>query len=126
MKLCLCVDDSPESRVIMGLFLKDMGYKVVYANAGHAAIAKLRECVFDMIILDIHMPDLSGNAVASYVRTHPDHCNTKIISMTASSDQMKLARIVHAGANIALTKPIEFDYLAATIGSLNKHETAVA
>lgn len=126
MKSCLCIDDSPESRVIMGLYLKDIGYKVTFAGAGHKAIEKLRECTFDMIVLDIRMPDLSGNAVASYIRNHPAHRNTKVISMTASSDQKRHAAIIRAGANIVLTKPIEFDYLEATINSLYRSDSAVA
>jgi|GEM_PF-532503 len=118
MKTCLCIDDTPESRFIMGFFLKDLGYRTTFAKDGYEAIEKLRESCFDIVVLDIRMPGLSGNAVASYIRTHADHSDTSVISMTASTDQESLARIIRSGADKVLIKPIEYDCLETTVDSL--------
>lgn len=112
----LIVDDDEAIRLVARLGLELEGYRVDEAIDGHAALARLADDTFDLILLDMRMPGLSG---ADFVRVYrAGGGNTPIVAFTAAVDAMVQA--AEAEADAMLAKPFEIgallDVVATTIG----------
>jgi DNA-binding response OmpR family regulator len=70
---------------------------------------------FDIVVLDMHLPDENGLAVTQHLRAMSD---VGIVVLTEWSDRRHHARMLHAGADICLIKPVEAEMVAATLQSL--------
>jgi len=85
LKNILIIDDNKD---IVGLFktiLESSGHKCVTANGGKEGIALLRSKSFDLTLLDLAMPEVSGIDVLNEVKKDPKQKSTKILVITASS-----------------------------------------
>ncbi len=86
-KMILVVDDSQVNRQLALLLLKKYGYSATGAESGEEALEHLRNGRFDLVLLDIQMPDLSGYEVAKVIRSGGAgemHMNIPVIAMTAN------------------------------------------
>ncbi len=81
----LLVEDNPIAQRIPKIILEEAGYTVVIADTGHAACAALdnTQPPFDLILLDIGLPDISGFEVAQHLRQLDSYKNTPVIGLTA-------------------------------------------
>src|SRR5689334_14782822 len=68
-RILLC-DDSPVERLALAHFLRNAGYTVDEAADGDAAILHIKHREVDLVLLDLHMPDVDGFAVLSYLQQH--------------------------------------------------------
>ena len=68
-RLLLC-DDSPAERLALAHILRSSGYAVEEAGEGESAIVKIKNKDFDVILLDLHMPQVDGFEVLSYLQEH--------------------------------------------------------
>jgi DNA-binding response OmpR family regulator len=82
-KKVLVVDDEPEIVTLVESRLKAGGYDVITATGGEEGLRKSRFFKPDLVILDIMMPDLSGDAVAEAMHDDPALCRIPIIFLTA-------------------------------------------
>lgn len=73
MSKVLIIDDDPDIRMIIGLTLIDNGFEIVEASDGHEAVLILSEGpdLIDVILLDLRMPGMDGNAVLGWLRSQP-------------------------------------------------------
>ena len=111
----LVVEDHPDVREMVRVFLQMDGFAVCAAEDGVAAL----ECLADnkpcLILLDVNMPRMDGIAFGRQLRRHPDPdlAGTPIILLTATSDAQAAATAVDAVE--VILKPISFDKVVSAV-----------
>ena len=101
----LIADDEPHVVELVRVTLEDNRVRVFDAEDGETALAIAEALEPDLVILDVHLPDLSGLEVCRLLRKHPRLASTKIVMLTAAAQQDDIARGFSAGATDYLTKP---------------------
>ncbi|WP_018936883.1 EAL domain-containing protein [Thioalkalivibrio sp. ALJ24] len=109
----LLVDDDPALLRSLENLLTPQGFEVNTANGGRAAIERLRETHYDLLLLDLGMPDLGGREVLRFMQTHDRVVPTVVISGNASADDV--AGAIRDGADDYLKKPYQPEELIATV-----------
>ncbi|OGW60943.1 MAG: Fis family transcriptional regulator [Nitrospirae bacterium RBG_16_64_22] len=113
MPSILVVDDDPPQREIVGVILEGEGYRVETAGGGRAALKAYRRDSFDVVLTDLKMPDLAGDALLdALIREDPAAC---VIMMTAHGTIASAVEAMKKGAFDYLTKPIDRDALLMTV-----------
>lgn len=107
----LVVDDDPIYRETARMFLSMYGRQVTLAENGRAGIARASEGVFDLMIVDLEMPDMTGLEVISVVRNMPQHRDLPIIMVTSRDDAMAIDRAFELGASSFVIKPVNWTLL---------------
>jgi class 3 adenylate cyclase len=113
----LIVDDTASNRDLLSRQLSRAGHTVTEAAGGHAALAMLDSQTFDLILLDMMMPDLSGYEVLHRLKAEPATVEIPVIMISALDDLDSVMRCIEAGAVDYLLKPFEPTLLRARIGS---------
>ena len=108
----LVVDDEPQMRRALRSTLSALGFVVADAESGEAAIDKVREEKFDLILLDINMPGLSGLETCRAIRSRSD---VSIIMLTVRDRSLDKIEALDAGADGYVTKPFDVNELLARI-----------
>lgn len=114
----LVVDDNEMNRDMLGRRLERKGILVSVAVDGSDALRKLEEESFDLVLLDIMMPDMSGIEVLQKVRETKNLEELPIIMVTAKAQDDDVIDALDKGANDYVTKPINFKVAYARINSL--------
>jgi len=106
MKRLLIVDDSKLMRDMVAACLRPLGAVTFeFAGTGLEAIERLALAGFDLVVLDLNMPDVGGVEVIEFVRSQ-DHLRTlPILVVTTRGDDSSKARVIEAGASGFLSKP---------------------
>jgi class 3 adenylate cyclase/CheY-like chemotaxis protein len=112
----LVVDDNASNRDLLGRQLVRAGHTVAEAENGQAALAQLEAGVFDLMLLDMIMPDISGYEVLRHIKEQPA-LDLPVIMISALDDMDSVIRCVEAGAVDYLLKPFDSTLLQARIGS---------
>jgi len=110
-KKVLLVDDDSVNRLLGKTILEKIKCDFDIANNGKEAIDKLDEKKYDIVLLDIHMPDISGVDVAKYYRQKKNNASTKIVAVTAAVMKDDIKKYYKAGINDFLIKPYKEIYL---------------
>jgi CheY-like chemotaxis protein len=118
MKKVLIADDKATSRELVRTVLEKHGYSVMEAADGFEALAKAREGLPDLIILDLQMPGLDGFAVAQELRGDRRFADTPIVALTASAMQGDRERAMAVGFTGYVTKPIRLAKLRSEVERL--------
>jgi len=108
----LVVDDDPQIRRVMRVTLTGQGYEVDDAKSGDAALAKLRDERFDLVLLDVNMPGSSGLEVCKAIRAQSE---IAIIMLTVRDEESDKVDALDAGADDYVTKPYKAPELLARI-----------
>jgi two-component system, OmpR family, KDP operon response regulator KdpE len=108
----LVVDDDPQIRRVLKVTLTGQGFEIDDAKDGEAALDKLREPRFDLVLLDINMPGMSGLEVCRAIRTTSE---IAIIMLTVRDNEADTVAALDAGADDYVTKPFKPSELAARI-----------
>lgn len=101
----LLVDDDSVNRLLAKTILKGFGCKVVLATGGADAIKKSQTAGYDLILLDIMMPDINGVEVARRIRKGKKNATTRIIAVTAAFMKDDMDGYFDAGIDDYLVKP---------------------
>ena len=109
----LIVEDEPQIARVLQLELEFEGYETKVTHTGTDGLIAYREGVWDLILLDIMLPEMSGLDVLKRIRK--DERMTPVILLTAKSDVKDKVEGLDLGANDYITKPFEFDELLARI-----------
>lgn len=121
--LILIVDDNEMNRDILSRRLKRQGYETVMAENGVAALAQIRQHAFDLILLDIMMPEMNGYQVLERLKVNPEWRDIPVIVISAADDMDSIVRCIELGAEDYLPKPYNTLLLKARIGaSLEKKQ----
>ncbi|MCO5960393.1 adenylate/guanylate cyclase domain-containing protein [Sinorhizobium meliloti] len=113
----LVVDDVASNRDLLSRRLRREGHRVVTAESGLSALARLAEDEFDLILLDILMPDMNGIEMLSRLKSEERWQHVPVIMISGLSDVTAVARCIEAGADDYLTKPFNPILLRARINS---------
>ena len=113
----LVVDDVEDNREILTRRLVRRGFEVVEAAGGHEALALIERQSFDIVLLDIMMPDLNGNDVLKTIRQRFSNTELPVIMVTAKSQSEDVVVSLNLGANDYVTKPVDFAVAIARINS---------
>ncbi|MEZ5594074.1 MAG: response regulator [Gammaproteobacteria bacterium] len=101
--------------------LNNHGFEVITAADGDSAIDQLQHKLIDLILMDIQMPGKDGLTTIREIRDVECHSQLPIIGFTASADRLTHQRIIAAGAQRVLTKPIsEIDLVTAICYTLGE------
>ena len=115
----LVVDDHAINREFLNNGLRRLAREVAVADNGMDAIERCRSERFDVIVLDLHMPQLDGLATAMRIREHDGpSADARVIILTADTRPEERSRLLDAGVDDYLTKPISIPDLAAAIDGL--------
>ena len=119
----LIVDDEPRICDSLQILLGDQDYKVVTATSGHEALAFLSENAFDVVLMDIVMPDMNGYQLLDYINTRrPD---TFVIFITGHTTLDSAVSTLRKGAYDYLKKPFDYDELIKTVqNAINQKKLA--
>lgn len=108
----LLVDDQAINRTVASTLLQHAGHEVTTASDGWAALELADAQRFDLILMDIHMPDLDGLETTHRIRqTSELNHDVPIIALTASALAADRQRYMDAGMNDCLGKPVQLDAL---------------
>jgi adenylate cyclase len=114
----LVADDSAELRKVILLTLQSLGYHNLYeAEDGRAALAKLHEREFDLLVLDIDMPHMDGYEVLAALKTDPARHYLPVIVASGRGDLSAVVKCIELGAEDFLPKPINSVILKARVGA---------
>lgn len=113
----LIVDDEAANRRILARELQKEGHSFAVAADGASAQTLIDSAAFDLVILDLMMPDVSGLELLARLRANPKVGHTPVIVVSARDDVSELVRCLEAGADDMLVKPFEPAILKARIGS---------
>jgi two-component system KDP operon response regulator KdpE len=108
----LVVDDDPQIRRVMRVTLTGQGYEVDDVKSGDAALEKLREHRFDLVLLDMNLPGLSGIEACHAIRSQSE---IAIIMLTVRDSEQDKVAALDAGADDYVTKPYNAPELLARI-----------
>ena len=112
MEKILIVDDENDIAELISDILEDEGYDTVIANNGIDAIEKIEKDNFDLILLDIMMPDISGTEVCAKIR---NQTSSPIIFVTAKTNLTSKLVGFEVGADDYITKPFVNEELVARV-----------
>ena len=115
-KKILAVDDDALSLGALRQILVQKGYEVLVAHNGQQALALLDSSSFDLFILDVAMPGMSGYDLCRRIRARPETENTPVIFLTAKALLMDIAEGQDAGSDLYLIKPIMAAKLLSMVG----------
>lgn len=111
----LVVDDIPSNRAVLIDILQPLGFTILEAQDGHQALDLLQQNRSDLILIDQHMPLMSGIEAVRQFRMLPDLRAIPIIATSASVSQADQALSREAGHDAFLPKPIAWPQLAALL-----------
>ncbi len=111
----LVVDDSVSARELVRTYLSKTSIKAAFAENGPQAIKKAKSNSFDLILLDIQLPDIDGIEVCKILKADARTKDTPVIFVTVASDKESLVAGFQAGAVDYITKPFKKEELLARI-----------
>ncbi|NNJ08865.1 alpha/beta fold hydrolase [Chloroflexales bacterium ZM16-3] len=118
----LLVDDNAMNRDMLSRRLERLGYRVTQAADGRPALNAMRATPFDLVLLDIMMPEMDGYAVLREIQSDPDLRRVPVIVLSALDDMTSIVQAIDLGADDYLPKPYDSVLLKARIGAcLFKH-----
>lgn len=107
----LLAEDDEINQIIISEILKKQGCLVDIAHDGLEATKKILEKSYDVLLMDIQMPNMDGFEATAIIRTHAELAHLPIIAMTAHAMILDNEKIVRAGMQAHVTKPIQPDAL---------------
>ena len=114
----LIVDDEPNIVMSLEFLMRKNGYQVGIARNGAEALAAIDHTPYDLILLDIMMPDVDGLEVCRQLLQRPDRVATKVIFLSAKSREADVAKGYAAGADLYISKPFSTRQLMEKVREL--------
>ena len=111
----LAVDDSRTALSVIGRRLSHMGYLVALSDNGAEALDLIAARGFDLVLLDMVMPGVSGMNVLAEIRANPETADLPVIMLTGRGDPLAAVEALSAGADDHVAKPFAFEVLGARI-----------
>lgn len=122
-KSILVVDDEEDILDILRYNLEKEGYGVETASNGASALVRAREKNYDLVMLDVMMPELDGFEVCRRMRRLPSYSATPIVFLTARAGENDQIRGLELGADDYIQKPISPRVLMARVKSILRRST---
>ncbi|NQU07176.1 MAG: response regulator [Candidatus Abyssubacteria bacterium] len=114
-KTILVVEDNPDNMLSITAILDGIGCNYVMAEDGRQAIEAVKKSPPTLILMDIHLPRMSGLEATRQIKADPDTADIPIIALTAKAMKGDREDILAAGCDEYLSKPIEPQKLIETV-----------
>ena len=118
MKTILIVDDYEVVRLYHSMFLSQKGYRCIPASDGKEAIALLKQQRVDLVLLDLVMPNMSGQEVIRHIRAIPELAALPILAITSEAKRVGDAQLGDSRHLRFLLKPVMPDTLVAQVRTM--------
>jgi two-component system, OmpR family, phosphate regulon response regulator PhoB len=116
--LVLIVDDERDLVRLLEFNLQEAGFETVAAYTGEEALQKVRQRVPDLVVLDLMLPDISGNEVCRQLRAFPRTRHVPVLMLTARTDEVDRVVGFEVGADDFVTKPFSVRELVLRIRAI--------
>lgn len=113
-KTILIVDDTEDTREVMRIILEMCGYFIIEAADGSEAVKNTIEQNPDLVLMDVSMPIMDGLTATKVIRSLTNKTQLPIIALTAHGKNY-YKRVIEAGCNDLIPKPVDFDALQPVI-----------
>lgn len=113
----LVVDDNEMNRDMLSRYLERQGHTVILAENGRHALEAMKTHSFDLILLDIMMPEMNGFQVLQYLKDHDAWRDLPVIMISALDEMESVVRCIEMGAEDYLPKPFDPVLLRARVGA---------
>jgi CheY-like chemotaxis protein len=123
MKTVLIAEDNPVNRELLRELLEIRGYAVTETCNGQEALDHLEKALPDVLLLDLNMPVLDGFGTIEKIRKHPDWSRLPVLAVTAYAMRGDREKILSAGFDGYLSKPIDPTFLQQELQRLLNSET---
>lgn len=117
----LVVDDNGLNSKLVAVFLKRLGWQVEIREDGPSALALLRESTFELVLLDLRMPAMTGEQACRAIREELGLRTLPVVAYTAHGMPEERERMLAAGFSALLLKPISFQDVRLLCESLAQH-----
>jgi CheY-like chemotaxis protein len=114
----LVADDDELARMEIARSVEQQGHTVGLAENGVQALAALRSQHFDLVLLDLLMPEMDGFAVLREMKADEALLTIPVIVVTAVGEPENVAKCIEMGAADHLTKPLDHELLAQRVGAI--------
>jgi two-component system, cell cycle response regulator DivK len=114
----LLVEDAPVNQELAELVFRRAGYEVTAVGTGTAALADLEARSYDVVALDIRLPDMDGREVARQIKGNPRTRDIPVVAITALAMKGDREAALAAGCDAYITKPIDTRTLTQTIEAI--------
>jgi CheY-like chemotaxis protein/nitrogen-specific signal transduction histidine kinase len=124
----LCAEDNPFGRVVLNAVLTEFGHRMDFAGTGEAAIAAVAGGGYDLVLMDVTLPDIDGLEATRRIRALPGEAGRiPIIGVSGRSSEEDIRKARAAGMTDYLAKPVRPAELAEALGRAlaRQKETAV-
>lgn len=115
MKTILIVEDEPKILEVIESYVRNAGYNPICTTTGSSALTQFNDNPIDLVLLDLMLPDISGEEICRRIRQTAD---TPIIMITAKTDEESIISGLGMGADDYVTKPFSPRQLIARIEAL--------
>jgi two-component system chemotaxis response regulator CheY len=115
IKTILIADDSESVREVVSYTLENAGYKVLIGEDGADALKHLNGAPIDLVVTDLHMPNMDGIELIKTIRSNANYQFIPILFLTTESQQNKKEEAKAAGATGWIVKPFVPEKLLTTI-----------
>ena len=113
----LLAEDNPVNQEVAATMLRKRGHHVDLVSTGTAAVAAVSHGHYDVVLMDIQMPEMDGLDATRAIRAMPDHADLPIVALTAHALTEERQNCLGAGMNAYVTKPFKaFELFAAAEG----------
>jgi serine phosphatase RsbU (regulator of sigma subunit)/FixJ family two-component response regulator len=126
----LIVDDNNVNRILLSRYITKLGHQAAQAGNGRQALEKLQSEPFDLVLLDVQMPEMDGYQVLKQLKANPRLRDIPVIMISAIEELESVVRCIELGAEDYLPKPFDPVLLNARISAclekkrLRDHEVA--
>ena len=110
-KSILVIEDQALNRKVVRIVLQSEGYEVIEAIDAAEALACLEKVIPELILMDIALPGQSGEELTRQIKADPEMCSIPIIALTAAAMSGDRERLLKAGCDDYLSKPIDIQEL---------------
>jgi DNA-binding response OmpR family regulator len=124
MKKVLVVEDDPNISELIQIHLKDLDYQIQVRNNGRMGFEEANSNTFDLIILDIMLPEMDGIAICQRLRALDNY--TPILMITAKSEEIDKIIGLESGADDYITKPFKIREFIARVKAIIRRQDQFA
>ncbi len=124
----LLVEDTPVNQQVAKGLLESDGHNVSIAEDGYTALSMHNDHLYDVILMDIHLPDMDGVTTTQKIRAHkdPERASIRVIALTASVSPSEIEQYKQAGMDGVLAKPIQFESMQQLLHEISTGGTDVS
>ena len=113
----LVVDDNSMNRIMLSRYITKLGYQATLAENGRQALDKLQGEPFDLVLLDVQMPEMDGYQVLEHLKADPRLRDIPVIMISAVEELESVVRCIELGAQDYLPKPFNPVLLRARLSA---------